>query len=366
MAGPTGFVTKKMDPRIIFNFLFGLVGGTLAYFAGLPLPFLLGGFLGCASFVLYYERDGRHLPPLSRWVRMVFMAVIGTMIGSRFSPDLLILMPHFWLSVVAVIGFIFIAHAGNYLIFRKAGNYSKLDAYFAGLPGGIVDSIALAEQAGADVRIVTIQHFIRIILVVVTVPMLFWLISGNMVGSMAGETLTADDWDWSDVGVIIIIAMIGLFGGRRLKLPVAHLMAPLILALMLSVSGVVAIDIPPWVQHLAQYMIGISLGSQFSGISRGLLVRGLNMGLVSGLFMLILAVGFALVLTAFVPASFEVMFISFAAGGLAEMSLIALSLNFNPIVVALHHLVRIFFTIWIGNYLSKSVFKLVPKSGDVK
>ena len=91
-------------------------------------------------------------------------------------------------------------------------------------------------------------------------------------------------------------------------------------------------------------------------------MRGMRMGLLSGGFMLGLAALFASLTTELVPAGFEVMFISFAAGGLAEMSLIALSLNFSPIVVALHHLVRIFFTIWIGNYLSKSVFKLVPKS----
>jgi len=61
--------------------------------------------------------------------------------------------------------------------------------------------------------------------------------------------------------------------------------------------------------------------------------------------MLILAAMFALSLVQFVPADFGAMFISFAAGGLAEMSLIALSLNFNPVVVALHHLVRILLTV---------------------
>jgi uncharacterized membrane protein AbrB (regulator of aidB expression) len=49
------------------------------------------------------------------------------------------------------------------------------------------------------------------------------------------------------------------------------------------------------------------------------------------------------------------MFVSFAAGGLAEMSLIALSLNFNPIVVAIHHLVRITLTIFCGKLLEKYV-----------
>ncbi|MEM6466512.1 MAG: AbrB family transcriptional regulator, partial [Pseudomonadota bacterium] len=101
--------------------------------------------------------------------------------------------------------------------------------------------------------------------------------------------------------------------------------------------------------HLAQLMLGVSLGAQFSGVSRQLLVRGLGMGLMSGVFMLALAASMGLLLEPFVPASFGALFASFAAGGLAEMSLIALSLNFNPVVVALHHLLRIFLTIWIGH-----------------
>jgi len=351
-----------MDIRISYNFLFGFAGGIIAYYLGMPLPFLLGGILGTASFILIYERDERHLPALSPWVRMASMSVIGTMIGSRFSPELLALLPQFWVSGLAVIVFIFVAHAGNYVLLRRAGRYTKLDAYFAGLPGGIVDSISLAEQAGADVRIVTVQHFIRIILVVVTVPLLFFIVSGNAVGSMAGETMAGGDYDWGDLAILTSIAVIGLFGGRRLGLPVGHLMAPLIIALLLSVTGVISLTVPSWCQHGAQFLIGVSLGSQFSGISRAMLLRGMRMGCLSGSYMLVLAIGFAYILSDYVPAGFEVMFISFAAGGLTEMSLIALSLDFSPIVVALHHLVRIFFTIWIGNYFSKSVFKLVPKS----
>ena len=83
------------------------------------------------------------------------------------------------------------------------------------------------------------------------------------------------------------------------------------------------------------------------------------MGLLAGIYMLLLAATFAIILVQFVPADFGAMFISFAAGGLAEMSLIALSLNFNPVVVALHHLGRILLTDYIGNFLSRKVFKLV-------
>lgn len=351
-----------MDPRHLFIFLFGALGGGAAYLIGAPMPFLLGGIFGAAGFVLTYERDDRKLPKLTSWVRLTFAAVIGAMIGTRFTPDLLPILPQFWVSAVAIVPFILIAHGGNYAIMRGLGGYDRLDAYFAALPGGIVDSAILAEQAGADLRVVTAQHFIRIILVVVTIPLLFLIVQGDAVGSLAGESLAVATYDTRDVLFIIAIAAIGLYVGRAFKLPVAHLMGPLILGLALSVSGVIVIDLPQWLQHLAQFMIGCSLGAQFSGVSRRLLMRGLGMGLVSGVFMLGLAAAFALLLAGRVPAGVEPLFISFAAGGLAEMSLIALTLNFAPVVVALHHLARIFLTIWIGHFLSVHVFKLVPKS----
>lgn len=321
------------------------------------MPFMLGGIFGSASYVLWYERAEKKLPKVSRWVRLVSMSIIGAMIGSRFSPDLFTLLPQFWISGLALIPFILLAHVGCYTIMRKLGGYEKVDAYFAALPGGIVDSAALAEEAGADLRIVTAQHFIRIILVVSSVPLLFLFVQGDVVGSLAGQSLAAEDYNFSDVLLIFSIALIGLAVGQATRLPVSHMLGPLLLALSLSVTGIVEINIPPWLGHAAQYTVGAALGAQFSGISRKLLVRGLGMGLLSGGYMLFLAATFGIILVQYVPADFGALFISFAAGGLAEMSLIALSLNFNPVVVALHHLVRILLTVSFGKYFSRRVLK---------
>lgn len=351
----------KFDIRYLPLFLCGFTGGIGAYFIGLPMPFMLGGILGAASFVLWYERRGEQLPKLSRWVRPASMSIIGAMIGSRFSPDVLTLLPQFWISAVALIPFILLAHAGNYAIMRGLGRYQKLDAYFASLPGGIIDSAVLAEEAGADLRVVTTQHFIRIILVVTTVPLFFLFVQGNAVGSLAGQSIAAVDYDFIDILLIMVIAAIGLYLGSLTKLPASHMLGPLLLSLLLSVAGVIEIAIPSWLGHAAQYMVGTALGAQFSGVSHRLLMRGLGMGLLSGGYMLFLAGVFAMLLIDHVPADFGAMFISFAAGGLAEMSLIALSLNFNPVVVALHHLVRILLTVSIGKYMSRRVFKLASK-----
>ena len=352
---------------LLFLPIFGcaFVVGALAYTLNLPMPFMLGGIVGAAGFVVWYEREDRQLPKLSRWVRLISMSLIGTMIGSRVTPEFLTLLPQFWLSGLSIIPFILLAHGGSYAIMRGLGKYDRKDAYFAALPGGIVDSAALAEEAGADLRVVTTQHFIRIILVVLTIPFLFLIIDGNAVGSAAGESLAAADYTLQDIGIILVVAAVGLVLGRQTRLPVSHMLGPLLLALVLSITGVISISAPEWMVNLAQYFVGTALGAQFSGVSRRLLARGLGMGILAGVYMLALAGAFAGLLLDLVPADFGALFISFAAGGLAEMSLIALSLNFNPIVVAIHHLMRILITVGFGAFLSKRLFGTGGKHEDV-
>lgn len=347
------------DNRYLPIFLFGLIGGLGAKALGIPMPFMLGGIIGSACFVLWYERKGNELPKVPRWVRQIFMAIIGVMIGARFTPDVLVILPNFWISVLALFPYILIGHAGSYAIMRGLGRYDKRDAFFASLPGGIIDSAALAEKAGADLRVVTTQHFIRILFVVSCVPLLFLFIEGDAVGSMGGQSMASADYGLHDVVLTIGIAAVGLVIGHRIRLPVSHMLGPLLITLVLSIGSIVHINQPGWLVDGAQFIIGTALGAQFSGVSHRLLVRGLGMGILAGCYMLSLAAFFALLLIDYVPAEFGAMFVSFTAGGVAEMSLIAISLNFNPVVVALHHLIRILFTVYLGDFLFTRVFKLM-------
>ena len=338
-------------------FLCGFVGGEAAYFIGLPMPFLLGSLVGATSFIFIFETEDRKFGKIPPYVRMVFIAITGTMIGATFDPGLISILPGFWISALAIIPFMFIAHAGSYWIMRHVAKYSTVDAYWASLPGGLIEAILLGEKEGADVRILTAQHFLRVLIIVVTVPFGFLILTGEAVGSAAGETFGASNWHGYDVPLILIVAMVGLLVGRGIKLPAGHLMGPMILSLIVSITGLVSITNPPWMLAMAQIVIGAILGSQFSGISRKMLTTSLGVGVTCVIYMLSVAVGFAWVLQAVVPADFVAMFISFAAGGLAEMSLIALSLNLAPVIVALHHLFRIFVTVWLGNLVFQRLVK---------
>ena len=219
-----------MDYLFIPIFVSGFIGGLLAYLIGLPMPFMLGGIFGTATFVLIYEQNERKLPRVSRWLRQIFMSLIGAIIGSKVTSDFFVILPEFWLSALMLLPFILLSHFGSYWLMVQLGNYNKRDAYFATLPGGIIDSVALAESKGADIRVVTTQHFIRVLMVVTFVPVLFFLVQGHAVGSAAGMTITGRDYDLADIGVLCAVAFSGLLIGKMTRLPASHMMGSLLFA----------------------------------------------------------------------------------------------------------------------------------------
>jgi len=338
-------------------FVMAALGSALAVLAGLPMPYLLGSLAGSAVCVALIERvPGRIAPKPNKWFRFSFVAIIGVMIGASFNPDLLSVLPAFWLSVLAVVVFIVVAHFGGYQIMRRLGGFRPIDAFYAAMPGGLVESTILGEKAGADVTVLAIQHFIRIILVVTVVPLLFLVFTGELVGSAAGATFSIAAYHVDDVALIVVLAPIGMALGRLSRIPASHLMGPLFFSAGLHVSGLIDIAAPPWLLYLAQLVIGVGLGAQFSGISRRMLMRGLGTGAMAVSYMLVLSFGFAVGLSRLVPAEVEALFLAFAPGGVTEMNLIALSLHLSPVIVAVHHLVRIMATVVISSAVGRRLW----------
>ena len=69
-----------------------------------------------------------------------------------------------------------------------------------------------------------------------------------------------------------------------------------------------------------------------------------------------LGIGFSVALHAITGIEFLHLMISFAPGGVAEMSIIALSLAANPALVSLHHIIRILLTVVEMGLLTRLMF----------
>jgi hypothetical protein len=90
-----------------------------------------------------------------------------------------------------------------------------------------------------------------------------------------------------------------------------------------------------------QVFIGSYVGAQFRGADRQTLFRIAAYSVGLTLILLSIAALFGFALAKITGFSFFVLFLAFIPGGIAEMALIALILDVDPVFVATHHTLRI-------------------------
>ncbi|MFN3207957.1 MAG: AbrB family transcriptional regulator [Roseovarius sp.] len=335
--------------RLLATTLVLLIMSCIAAFAaqavGLPLPFMIGPLAvsgAVATALSHHLPTGYRFPPQ---LRLVFISIIGLMIGAQVTPDLFGQTSRLAVSFLGLTVFVFVAHAYGYAVLRFIGGYDRPTAFYGAAPGGLFESIALGEEAGADPARLTLQQFLRIIAVVTLLPVGLSLWVGHPVGSSAGVTMAQGHVPWQAFPYIAVAGGAGLALGHVLRLPARQLTGPLTVAALLSLTGFYHVDVPQWLVNAAQIAVGTALGMRFTGLSGRLVLRGMGLTVLCVGGMLGLSVLFALALMKVLDQPFDVLLISFAPGGVTEMSLVALSLSANPAFVTMHHIFRILITV---------------------
>lgn len=339
--------------RVVVLCLIGLTGGYLAHLAHLPLPYMLGSLFLVGVLTAVFPRALPHDYRFPEGFRSLFIATIGATIGAQISWDVVGNMPRLWASILALTLFVPLTQAVNFVIFRRLGGYDRATAFYAGAPGGLIDSIIAGEQAGADVRILAVQQFLRIIVVVAGLPVALSLWYGHPVGSSAGISFSDHAVGLEHLPEVFGAALVGLVVFRRLHLPASQLIGPMICAAILTLSGLAVIEAPQWVISGCQVVIGTSLGTRFIGVEWARLLRATWLSMLSVTSMLAIGLSMSFAVAPLTGLDLDVLFISFAPGGVTEMALVALSLNANPAVVTLHHLYRIILTVVQLSWVTK-------------
>jgi uncharacterized membrane protein AbrB (regulator of aidB expression) len=216
----------------------GTGGGALALGLGLPLPFLIGG-LFCTIGLTFLANSRSVALPYPKPLRTFFMVLIGTLIRSTVSPELAEVAPNVSKSRLAVAAYVEVAQRLGDFIFRTVGKYDRITALYAAMSGGLIEAVELGRKDRGDVFVLTLSHFLRVLFVVINAPVLFWLVSGDVVGSAVGQGFERGVSGWQNLALISAIALIGIAAGRMLNLPAAHLIGPMVIGATLHGTGLV-------------------------------------------------------------------------------------------------------------------------------
>ena len=347
---------------MVLAFALGTAGGFGAQAVGLPLPMLLGSLLTVSAAAILGLRPTGRVLGIPMPIRSVFIPVIGVSIGTAFAPGIFDDALRWWPSFAALVLFIPLAHAISYALTRRIGGLDRPTSYYGTMPGGFIESIALGDQAGADAAYLTMLQFLRLILCIVLIPIGFSLATGHAVGSSTGaviggadHALTAADW-----AILIAAGALGAWLGYRARFPAFMVTGPFVLSALVHYLGWVEGGPPGWLISLTQLVIGTSLGARFAGRSPRILVHGLQLAGINVAAMLVLSTIAATALHGLVGERWEAVFLAFAPGGLAEMALVALSLEISVIYVTVHHILRIVLAVLLARAFSARVLGPAP------
>ncbi|MCB2110070.1 MAG: AbrB family transcriptional regulator [Defluviimonas sp.] len=341
-------------PTVLLTYVLALSGGFAAKAAHLPLPMLLGSLVATGAATIGGLRPLGHLPQAPQKIRMMFIPVIGVAIGGSARPEILEQAGEWLPSLAALCLFIPVAHYMGFRLYAAQG-VDRLTAFYGAAPGGLVETVQMGEDAGADIQMLAMLQFLRLIVTIVFIPLAFTWLEGHAVGSASGARVTGGELGVREVAVLLACGVFGALAGLRLRLPAGHVIGPIVLSGGAHMAGLTHAVPPGWLVSATQVVIGTSLGVRFAGMPKARILTALRMALVNSACVIGLATGFAFAVAPLADEPVRAVFLAFAPGGLVEMGLIALSLKLSILYVTAHHLLRIVLAVsfarWFGHRL---------------
>jgi membrane AbrB-like protein len=321
--------------RLVLTLAIGTLGGAVFAWLSLPLPWMLGAM----TLVMLASVGGARVS-LPRPLRDSMIAVLGVLLGSSFTPELLASIGQWRWTMMGQLVSTGLMAAIGYLYGRHVIRLDKPTALFAGAPGGQVEMITLGEQAGGDARVIALFQTIRIMTVVFTVPI--WFRSGGSFdGGASPPWIGFADLRLADLAILALCAIVGPFVGARLRLPAGMLIGPMLLSAIAHLTGLTQSAPPTLLVIAAQIAIGSANGARFDGVPLSRVATALAQAVPMALLMVggAVLVAFATAHGTGLPAAQLVL--TYAPGGIAEMNLIALVLGLEVAFVATHHIARV-------------------------
>ena len=322
--------------RLTFSILLGALGGAIFYYFELPLAWMLGSMFFTTIAALLGAPIALHMP-----FRLSMTAVLGTLLGSAFTPQILHELQNWGAGALTVALFVAFMTTISVLFFVRVGGMSRATAFFSGTPGGLGEMTLVGEQNGGDPRTIALIHAIRIFVVVFFLPLVLAAVTDLNIPNTARALSGRPTAEGGELVILTLCAIVGYILGQKIPLPGSQIFVPMLVSAVAYLAGLVEGRPPAEVISAAQVVIGSAIGARFVGVNLRTTGRPIFLGTCSALGMLGLAAAFAYIVSPLLGLPMYALLLAISPGGLAEMSLVALALDVDTAFVATMHLVRI-------------------------
>lgn len=337
----------------------GVLGAAVYALTPLPLPWFLGPMLACLAALAV-----RVPIEASAFLTLVMRVILGLAIGSAFSPDMADRAGEMAISLMFVFPYVLFLGLFGYGYFRLFRDYDRVTAFLSAMPGGFQTMIAIAEDASADVRRLSIIHSTRILVIVLVIPVWIQFSDGVELPQGIPSTASLAAVNLKEALILIVCGVFGYWAARRIGISGAAIIGPMLANGAVHIAGIAEARVPVELVNLAQLVIGAHIACQFAGVTMRELLStvtiaiGYALALLAGAGVFTYLVVWATGIDAYAVA------LAYAPGGQPEMNLVALVLNLDPAYVALHHLLRVMVIVFGAQFvISRFIRKEVRERG---
>lgn len=274
-------------------------------------------------------------------LRKLLLPVLGVMLGSGFHPGLFAQISD-WLTTIAILPlYVAAAFVVSFFIYRRLGKFDGVTAYFSSAPGGLTDMMIIGAEAGGVERRIALAHASRILIVVSSVTAFYALAFGISATGNSRPYTPFGDVPLLDLAILLACAVIGAWAGPTLRLPAPQIIGPMILSGVVHLMGISDAPPPTLAVNSSQLVIGTVVGCRFVGVPAREVIRDLALACVSSTAMLLVAFTTAIAVSFLTGIELRQTVLTFAPGGLPEMSLLSLAMGADVAFVATIHILRI-------------------------
>ncbi len=326
------------------------VGAVVFVLLGIPLPLLLGPMIAC----LFAALIGTKMEGLGS-VGTFFRTFLGVTVGASITPALVHRLPEMGLSLLFVPLFILTIGAVGYPFLRYVFGLDHPTSFYAAMPGGLQDMLVFGEEAGGDLRAMSLIHATRVLVIVTMAPLFLsqvWSLDLTRPPGAAASSIPA-----YEIAIMVAAGFVGWKLGERVGLFGASILGPLILTAILSLVGIIDHRPPAEIIWIAQFSIGIAVGIKYAGVTGKELRSYILAGVGYSVLAAIISIFFIVIIANLGIAPALDSFLAFLPGGQAEMAIIAIIAGGDLAFVVTHHILRIIVVITIAPLVAKLVTK---------
>ncbi|MFV3129057.1 AbrB family transcriptional regulator [Niveispirillum sp. KHB5.9] len=232
-----------------------LVAGLKA--GDVPAALLLGPLLAGIGFGL----GGVAIRPaksamLASYTMVGCLAAVA--MGRTMGPALLVHLPAFLLMAASTL----MVSAGLGWMLGKGGWFRGSTAVWGLAPGGAAGMVAMAQEQGADARMVAIMQYLRILMVTGSaIALAHFLTDGATPLHGSGWFPPLDAWG---LGETAALALVGALVAHFLRFPSGALLVPGLVGAALVAAGLAKPSVPPLLAAGAYAIIGWNIGLSFT------------------------------------------------------------------------------------------------------